>query len=194
MSKIIYLNGPSSSGKTTLAKALQDSFSEPYLHIGIDKVIEFMPEKINNWTGGSSALGFSWKAQKDSTGHLIYRIHAGPFAQKVIRTLKDISLLLASQQYNLIIDDIAFTAEVDEWKQTLQNYPVLYVGVLAPLKILEEREQSRGDRIIGGARGQYEQVHKNVAYDLEIDTYTQSLSENVAKIREALLKKYPHNS
>ena len=38
MSRIIYLNGPSSSGKTTLAKALQDSFSDPYLHLGIDKV------------------------------------------------------------------------------------------------------------------------------------------------------------
>ena len=34
--QIIYLNGPSSSGKTTLAKALQHAFEEPFLHIGID--------------------------------------------------------------------------------------------------------------------------------------------------------------
>lgn len=52
MSKIIYLNGPSSCGKTTLAKSLQNAFSEPYLHIGIDKLIGFMPAKINNWEGG----------------------------------------------------------------------------------------------------------------------------------------------
>jgi len=37
--QIIYLNGPSSSGKTTLAKALQDVFEEPFLHVGIDKII-----------------------------------------------------------------------------------------------------------------------------------------------------------
>jgi chloramphenicol 3-O phosphotransferase len=52
MSKIIYLNGPSSSGKTTIAKALQDSFYEPYLHVGIDKMIGFMPAKVNDWQGG----------------------------------------------------------------------------------------------------------------------------------------------
>jgi chloramphenicol 3-O phosphotransferase len=40
--KIIYLNGPSSSGKTTLAKALQDAFEEPFLHVGIDKIIDRM--------------------------------------------------------------------------------------------------------------------------------------------------------
>ena len=62
MPKIIYLNGPSSSGKTTLAKALQESLEEPYLHIGIDKVdththslkenlnqiLEFLQKKFSN--------------------------------------------------------------------------------------------------------------------------------------------------
>ena len=44
--QIIYLNGPSSSGKTTLAKALQHAFEEPFLPIGVDKIIGWMPEKI----------------------------------------------------------------------------------------------------------------------------------------------------
>lgn len=51
---IIYLNGPSSSGKTTLAKGLQQAFDELFLHIGIDKIISWMPEKVNDWTGVSS--------------------------------------------------------------------------------------------------------------------------------------------
>lgn len=42
--QIIYLNGPSSSGKTTLAKALQHAFEEPFLHVGIDKIIGWMPD------------------------------------------------------------------------------------------------------------------------------------------------------
>jgi chloramphenicol 3-O phosphotransferase len=37
--QIIYLNGPSSSGKTTLIKVLQHVFKEPFLHVGIDKII-----------------------------------------------------------------------------------------------------------------------------------------------------------
>jgi len=51
----------------------------------------------------------------DPTGHPIYQVRAGPFAQRISRTLKDIALLLASQDYNLIIDDVAFGAiEVEE--------------------------------------------------------------------------------
>lgn len=121
LSKIIYLNGPSSSEKTTLAKALQEALSEPYLHVGIDKMIGFMPAKVN--------IGFSWEAATDSTGHSIYNIHAGPFAKKVTHSLKDIAHLLASQHYNLIIDDVAFGAiEVEEWKKVLEGYKVLYIG------------------------------------------------------------------
>lgn len=192
MSKIIYLNGPSSSGKTTLAEALQEVFAEPYLHLGIDKIIGFMPWKINNWEGGDAPLGFSWEPAKDPTGHPIYQIKAGPFAKKITRTLKDIARLLASQHYNLIIDDVAFGAiEVEEWKRVLKEYQVLYVGVLTPLEVLEKREQARGDRFLGGARGQYFKVHENVAYDLEIDTHSHSVEENVAKIQDALSQKYP---
>lgn len=190
MPKIIYINGPSSSGKTTLANALQEAFSEPYLHLGIDKLIDFMPKKINNWEGELAPLGFSWKPTTDPTGHLVYQIHSGPFAKRIVRTLKDIALLLVSQHYNLIIDDVAFGAiEVEEWKQALKNYSVLYVGVLTPLEILEERERSRGDRFLGSARGQYFKVHDNVAYDLEIDTHAQTLDENIAKIKAAITKK-----
>lgn len=188
MSKIIYLNGPSSSGKTTLAKALQQAFEEPFLHLGIDKIIGFMPAKINNWEGGDAPLGFCWKPDIDPTGNPTYHIHAGPFAKLIIRSLKDIALLLASQQYNLIIDDVAFGGiEVEEWKQTLNEYSVLYVGVVTPLEILEQREKARGDRCLGSARGQYFKVHENVEYDLEIDTHAHSLEENVEKIRNALI-------
>lgn len=192
MPKIIYLNGPSSSGKTTIAKALQETLPEPYLHIGIDKMIGFMPTKINNWEGGPAPLGFSWEAAIDPTGHLVYNIHAGPFAKKVTRSLKDIAHLLAAQHYNLIIDDVAFGAiQVEEWKRILQDYQALYVGVTTPLEILEERERSRGNRFVGSARAQYFKVHENVSYDLEIDSHAESLENSVAKILKRLSILFP---
>ncbi|MFA6119097.1 MAG: hypothetical protein WCT85_04485 [Parachlamydiales bacterium] len=98
-------------------------------------------------------------------------------------------MILASQNYNLIIDDVAFGGiEVEEWKQTLKNYIVLYIGVIIPLDILEQRERAWGDRLLGSTRGQYFKVHENVSYDLEIDTQAQTLEENVAKIKQALIK------
>lgn len=56
IAQIIYINGPSSSGKTTLAKALQQEFDQPFLHIGIDRVIGIMPEKLNKWIGITAPL------------------------------------------------------------------------------------------------------------------------------------------
>jgi chloramphenicol 3-O-phosphotransferase len=56
--QIIYLNGPSSSDKTTLAKALQKEFDLPFLHIGIDRVIGMMPEKLNNWKESQPMIDF----------------------------------------------------------------------------------------------------------------------------------------
>jgi chloramphenicol 3-O phosphotransferase len=44
------------------------------------------------------------------------------------------------------------------------------VGVFAPFEVLEARERERGDRMIGLARWQYERVHRDMTYDLEIDT------------------------
>ncbi|MCH9628057.1 MAG: Chloramphenicol 3-O phosphotransferase [Chlamydiales bacterium] len=190
MAKIIYLNGPTSAGKTTLAKALQEALEEPFLHLGIDKIIGLMPAKINDWEGGPAPLGFSWETDTDPEGHRISHVRAGPFAKRIVDTLKDVALLFASQNYNLIIDDVAFgTVEVEEWKQILKDYDVLYVGVVTPLNILEKRERARGDRFAGSARAQYYSVHENVAYDLEVDSHAHTLEESVAMIKEILMTK-----
>ncbi len=196
MPNIIFLNGPSSAGKTTVAKRLQDVFSEPYLHIGIDQLIDCMPVKINSWEEEREACqGFSRVLETDQEGQLISHIKMGPFARKISKTLQDMARLFASQNYNLIIDEIAFGAtEVEEWKRTLKNYTVLYVGVRAPLDVLEKRERNREGRVIGSARGQYRKVHESISYDVEIDTHTHTIEENVHLIQLGLEKKIASKS
>jgi chloramphenicol 3-O phosphotransferase len=186
--QIIYLNGPSSSGKTTLAKALQHAFEEPFLHIGIDKIIGWMPEKINDWTGGEASLGYSWKKSVDASGSPIQELQAGPYAQKIGKTFQEVVLALAKMGHCIVIDDVSFgKQQLDEWKKTLESFQVLWVGVNAPLPVLEQREKERGNRILGSARGQFHKVHVDVSYDLEIDTHQASISENVEKIKSFAL-------
>jgi chloramphenicol 3-O phosphotransferase len=43
--RIILLNGTSSSGKSSVARALQEVLSEPYLHLGIDTFIAMLPSR-----------------------------------------------------------------------------------------------------------------------------------------------------
>lgn len=42
---VIFLNGTSSSGITSILKALQNILEEPYLDAGIDKFIWMLPER-----------------------------------------------------------------------------------------------------------------------------------------------------
>ncbi len=182
--QIIYLNGPSSSGKTTLAKALQHAFQELFLHVGIDKIIGWMPEKVNNWTGGEAPLGYSWKKGTDESGNSIQELQIGPYAEKIAKTFQEIALMLAKIGHHLIIDDVSFgKKQVDEWKELLKDFKVLWIGVNAPLSVLEEREKERGNRIVGSARGQFHKVHVDATYDLEVDTHHATLDENIHKIK-----------
>lgn len=185
--QIIYINGPSSSGKTTLARLLQQELDPPFLHIGIDRVIGMMPEKLNNWEGAPAPLGFSWKSSFDDTGHPMHEIQLGPFAKKMSDTLKEIVLTLAKSDHYVIIDDVAFgKQDVDKWRAALKDYNVLWVGIHTPLPLLEQREKQRGDRMIGSARAQYIQVHKDVVYDLEFDTSKDSSEKIVHNIKKKL--------
>lgn len=183
--QIIYINGPSSSGKTTLAKALQQEFDQPFLHIGIDRVIGMMPEKLNNWEGEPALLGFSWKQSVDETGHPVHEIQTGPFARKVVTTLVEIVLTMAKMGHCVIIDDVSFgKSQVDLWKEALRDYQVLWIGIKAPLELLEAREKVRGNRMIGSARAQFFKVHEDVTYDLEYDISKHSLETIVRTIKD----------
>ncbi|KAG6558686.1 Chloramphenicol phosphotransferase-like protein [Candidatus Rhabdochlamydia oedothoracis] len=143
-----------------------------------------MPEKVNDWKGGEAPIGYSWKKSEDASGNPIQELQVGPYAQKIGKTFQEVVLALAKMGHHLIIDDVSFgKQQLDEWKKTLKNFPVLWVGVNAPLSVLEQREKERGNRIPGSARGQFNKVHVGATYDLEIDTHHASISENTEKIK-----------
>ncbi len=189
--QIIYLNGPSSVGKSTLARALQEKLQNPFLIIGIDQLIFMMPEKLNDWHNSLLTPGFSWQPVKDKKGKITaHKIHAGPFGKRIIQALKEIVVALAQSGHYLIIDDVSFGKEqVNEWRKTLKNFNVLWIGVVAPIKILEQREKERGDRKLGSSRWQAERVHLGVSYDLVIDTHEKNIDENVDLIQQRIDQK-----
>lgn len=185
--RVIFLNGPSSSGKTTLAQALQASLDEPFLHIGIDKVIAMMPEKLNNWDGDKVEQGFWWSLSTDYEGNKIADIQLGPYAQKISDLLKQLVLTMLEHNHNVIVDEVCVVeGSLNEWKNILQNYNVVYVGLTAPLPVLEQRERMRGNRMLGSARAQNTKVHKENTYDVNLDVSMFSLDECVQKIKETL--------
>ena len=192
--QIIYLNGSTSVGKTTLARTLQDKLSEPFLLIGYDQIIDMMPKKFSDsmyepgdpalgWKPKKNMQGFGWETIKAKDGSPLYKPISGPFGDKVKKALHDIVLLLACSKLYIIIDDVSLGKKhVDKWRRLLKGFKVLWVGLTAPIEIIEMRERARKDRKIGSARWQAEHVHAGVKYDLMLDTYAQTVEENAERI------------
>lgn len=186
-SRIIYLNGPSSAGKTTLALALQERLAAPYLRLSLDTLIDAMPAKVNDWSGERTAPGYNFQNVAAEAGQTAYRVVAGPYGRQIAPAFRAMTVAIARAGLDLIIDDIAFGEEqIHPWRDCLREFPTLWVGITASLATLTAREQARGDRLGGSARDQLARVHVGVTYDLMLDTTALTIPVAVGRIIAAL--------
>ena len=56
--RIVLLNGTSSSGKTTLVRALQDRLPDPWLELGIDRFVFALPRRYLSQPGWSEVFRY----------------------------------------------------------------------------------------------------------------------------------------
>jgi len=160
LGKIIVLNGTSSSGKSSLAKALQSQLNEPYLLCSLDAFWNMTPANIPagsiNFPNMKLAIAKSVKALAE-TGH------------------------------NVIID-IIFCGEKTyrELSNELDELALTFVKVDCSLEELQKRERERGDRKLGLAESQVSTIHQNVAYDVIIDTSIATTCECAQEIIDKL--------
>lgn len=175
--RIILLNGVGSAGKTSIAKALQATTIEPFLHVQMDAFLDMLPEKLQNHAQGFS-FETDWQDGKPSVA-----IKAGPVGRRAMLGMRHAIAAMAGQGNNLIVDDVMLGGEMAEYQALLCDFAVHCVGVFAPLDVLEARERERADRMPGLARWQYERVHKGIRYDLELDTSALSALECAERIK-----------
>jgi chloramphenicol 3-O phosphotransferase len=164
--KIVLLNGVGSSGKSSVAKALQTMTAEPFLHVQMDAFVEMLPEAFQDHPDG-----FAYETVQVD-GDPVVAIRAGPAGRRALQGMRHAVAAMAEQGNNLIIDDVLCNGEMPDYVTLLSAFDLHLVGVFAPLDILEARERARVDRLIGLARWQYGRVHEGIGYDLEIDTST----------------------
>jgi chloramphenicol 3-O phosphotransferase len=167
--QIIILNGIGSVGKSSTAKALQKITSEHFLHVPGDSFLDMMPEKLWNHADGISFQ------QSEGSDVPSVTIEMGEAALRVFSGMRAAVAALARQGNHLIVDDVMLSAnDQQEYRSFLTGLEFRFVGLFAPLDILEERERARRDRLLGLARWQYDRVHTGISYDLEVHTSEKS--------------------
>ena len=178
MTKIILLNGVGSVGKTSIAKALQTVTRETFLHVSMDAFMDMMPAASFEHPDGVTFETI------EEDGHPSVVIRTGPVAARVFRGMRHAVAAMAAQGNNMILDEVLLEGEKREYPALLAAFELHLVGVFAPLAVLEARERERGDRMIGLARWQYERVHRDMTYELEIDASSATPMECAELIKQ----------
>jgi len=164
--KIIFLNGVSSAGKSTLAKTLQDKLAEPFYLLANDAFADMAPEKFWN-IDASATYDRALKGMYHS-----------------IKTFSNIGI-------NVIADDVLLKDDnydrLAECVNLLHDYPLLFVHVTCPdLEELRRREKERGDRDIGQGESQLAILNPQDTYDITVDMHNNSKEECADAIIELL--------
>jgi len=145
---VILLNGTSSAGKSSIARALQRRAGIPLYHVSLDTFTDM----------------FLWEAITDPA--VKQRCHAIG-VDNFHRALA----LFATGSFGLVVDHLILMPEWDHaTRAALAGRRVHFIGVRCPLAILEAREKARPERHPGMAAAQLGHVHRNQTYDLEVDT------------------------
>lgn len=162
--QIILLNGPSSSGKSTLSQNLQTLIAqtrqETYAVVSID---DFM---------------------KLATDETIYEDDvfeiSGDMCQAALDALNTVS--------GVIIDHVITSERIfTQLTQMLGQYPLHLVHVSCPLNILLEREFARKNRCLGSAEASFTYLYPKDGYHLTVDTSLLTSPECAQKILDTLL-------
>ena len=183
---IIFLNGTSSSGKTTTAKLLQEVMDEHYHRTGLDHFFDMTADKFHvefEKDDPPEPDGFLWV--RTNGEEPVTEIRVGEAGYKLLFGMYRSIEALALTGNNLIVDDVLFDPKAIKFAiETLYPYTVYFIGIRCPLDITERREKDRGDRFPGLARSHFDLVHSHRIYDLEIDTSMLEPMECALKIKQ----------
>jgi chloramphenicol 3-O phosphotransferase len=196
---VIVVNGPSSAGKSTLARGLQSRVDHPYLVTGFDDFIFMSAPRY--YRGADTGRQDEWDAftgqgvemvvTTSRGGSPVATARFGAVFQRILDGMAPAVRALVDQGNDVIFDHVLHDAAAQgSMVAAFAGLDVLMVGVTCDVAILEERERIRGDRVLGRARGLAQVVHGFCDYDVMVDTGAQDPDACVSAVLDALATRH----
>ncbi len=164
--RIIFLNGVTSSGKTSIVEALQERDDIFFYVVANDLFQEMVGDKYlrQNY----------WK-----------------YLSEVIILMYHTAKLYSDMGKNVLIDGILVEREeisphYRQLTEILADNPLDIVEVYCPLEICRQRNIDRGDRYESQSEEQYALMAKDIAYSVKVDTSAHPPAQCADMIVQAL--------
>ena len=166
--RIIFLNGVTSSGKTSIVEALQERDDVFFYVVANDLFQEMVGDKYlrKNY----------WK-----------------YLSEVIIMMYHTAKLYSDMGKNVLIDGILVEREeikphYQKLLEILKDNPLDVVEIYCPLEICRQRNIARGDRYETQSQEQYDLIAENIEYSMRVDTSVNSSAECAELIVKTLLE------
>jgi chloramphenicol 3-O phosphotransferase len=182
--QIVVLNGPPRSGKSSIARAIQNTFDGVWMNLGVDAFKQMTPERFQPGIGLRPG---GERADLEPLVVILYRAMYDAIAAHSRLGLNVVVDVGHHDGYSVsrgILPDCA---------QRLTGLPAWFVGVRCPLDVVMERRRATwgtGSMVDGSVpmpvRRWQEAVHAHGLYDLEVDTSRLSPEECANMVRQRL--------
>ncbi len=175
---VIVLNGASSSGKSSIARALQALLPLPFLSFGVDTFVDALPP-----TSPTEQQGISIAEDGVVTVDEGFRRLEDGWYQGLAA--------IARAGVGVIVDEVFLGGGTGQKRlgAVLDGLAVAWIGVRCDLDVAIAREAVRPDRPRGMAESQASVVHDGMHYDLEVDTTATSAQECARRIVDVLAER-----
>lgn len=155
--RIIFLNGVTSAGKTSIVEAIQDR-DDVFFHVVANDLFQEM------------------------VGEKFLRENYWKYLSEVIIMMYHTAKLFSDMGKNVLIDGILVEREeirphYQQLVDILKDNPLDIVEVYCPLDICRKRNMIRGDRYESQSEEQDELMAQNIKYSMRVDTSLYSSTE-----------------
>jgi chloramphenicol 3-O phosphotransferase len=186
--QVVILNGAPRSGKTAIARAIQEGSPGTWVNLGVDASMGSIPERLQ------PGIGLRPGGERPDLEELVVALYAALYESIAAHARMGLNVVVDTGHH----ESYSRPLHLADCAKRLVGLPVLWVGVRCPIEVIwQRREASWGQRreeagpeLIAAVQAWQQEVHAHRPYDLELDTSRHSPGE-CARIVAARLAEGP---
>ncbi len=189
--RVVILNGPPRSGKSSIAAVIQERFDGPWMNLGVDVFArQVTPPRYR------PGIGLRPGGERPDIEALIPALYAALYDSVAAHSRAGLNVVVDVAHH----DDYSRPLDVlPDAASRLADIPVLFVGVRCPIEVIMRRRDAgdpnregtyavttREGSVPAPVRRWQDQVHRHLVYDLEVDTSILSSRQCAQRVEENL--------